>query len=101
MVQVGEQRGRKLSEARLLLSITRLNATGRTGHGPLEDPHQESTGDRAGREYKGWLCLALLRSKRRFFVFVGKAVMRAPSPYHQGNADSDAADSDHPCWSHV
>lgn len=53
MVQVGEQRGRKLSEARLLLSITRLNATGRTGHGPLEDPHQESTGDRWEMGWKG------------------------------------------------
>lgn len=47
------------------------------------------------------LGLAKEAKSKRFFAFVGKAVMRALSPYHQGNADSDAADSDHSCWSHV
>lgn len=80
MVQVGEQRGRKLSEAHLLLSIARLNATGRRGHGTLEDPHHESTGDRWEMGWKGIQRLAVLglakeaNSKRRFFAFVGKAV---------------------------
>lgn len=76
MVQVGEQGGRKLSEARLLLSIARLNATGRTRHGPLEDPHQESTGGRWEMGWKGIQRLAVLglaKEQKKIFCFCGKS----------------------------